>query len=36
MLGGLGPNLGSERWKEKMELYKKGKAVGSKNTIINT
>lgn len=31
MLGGLGPNLGSERWKEKMNLYQKGKAVASKN-----
>lgn len=36
MLGGLGPNIGTDRWNEKMALYKKKQSVGLKNELINT
>ena len=33
---GLGPsNVGTDRWKEKMNLYKKMKEVGNKNELVN-
>ena len=33
---GLGPaNIGSIRWNEKMNLYKKMKEVGNKNELVN-
>ena len=36
MKRGLGPaNVGSEKWNEKMNLYKKMKEVGSKNELMN-
>lgn len=37
MLGGIGPaNVGTNKWNEKMALYKKAKAVGNKNDLVNT
>ena len=36
MLGGIGPtNIGTQKWKEKMDLYRKAKAIGHKNELIN-
>lgn len=36
MKRGLGPvNVGSDRWNEKMGLYKKMKEVGNKNELMN-
>ena len=35
MLGGLGANIGTKNWNEKMALYQKKKSEGLKNELIN-